>query len=1089
MKKAVKRLLAFAFCVVFCGVFCLFSSALSTNEYGLGLTADSSATDSSATVKLNLKNSNDFDVNDIEITYTVPEGLELTSEVTGKNEKGCTLSVGTLAAGDIFESSLSFAVIDAPVITTGETQTEAQTEAATGESAAPVAKTNEKAIIAAAVAAVAVIVIVILFARKHRKAAAMVLALALLIPTAGVFGTYAVGTNEARSFTLEETITIGDKSYLLNITVSYTASSEIDTSLEIEDTEDKDTVTRPVADFSGTAVADSTVTSVTYEVRSDIDNFEVGSSGTAVLNGCDWNVDNLPLKSGENEVKITATLANGETQTYTQNIYYDRGEIYSHTADEKAEEDGIEYVKEIVNIYFEIDTTDERIAEILGEIGAERVGEVNDIVMVQARVEAESLDALNRKCEEIEKYDEVIGADIEQILPLDINVTTNDPWSTNVNYKETVNENIPGGYNWHAEAVQAYSTWKYNSYIKDAKIGMIDGPIMTTHEDLGDTIKFTGSYEADNVLSTTPATRANQYHGTHVASIMGATPNNGIGVSGMLWDVDIYAANYSVASSTISYIVDAVSSQVTNGAKAVNLSIGLNPSASASTTYNPYTDPYTTSELDSTAKQCAIGMHNLLQAGKEFVVVQSAGNGVIDTRLGINVYRSVDATQNGLYCSIRQNTKYGSLTYSQVNETFNRVIVVGAASNQSNNSNGLLFEMAPFSNAGSRVDIYAPGYSIMGAVTPQKNSSGNYNIYYGMASGTSQAAPIVTATAAMCFAINPDLTGAQVKNLIKENTRCTVYDYSLMQAGTDGNSYDLHPIEGNGRMLSMKLVSEAALRTVCGKANYTQLNRIVAAAQSLDPNAFTNYEIVQAVINSIDYNLYEYQQDEVDAKYIELLDAMDKLIEKTPADYSEVEKAKAEAAALKSDDYVDFGGVTEAVNAVVYGKYSDEQTAVDKMAQDIRDAIAALVPKAEISTIDSNITADNSNRVIVLTAEYIESYADCVEASGGYTVSFEPNSYGTYSTGATATMSKDGYDDIVYTVAVLGDIDGNGKADANDAFLARMCALGMLELQGSAYNIAADANCDGEITEADFILIQDSAIYEDFIFNDYTVGA
>ena len=53
----------------------------------------------------------------------------------------------------------------------------------------------------------------------------------------------------------------------------------------------------------------------------------------------------------------------------------------------------------------------------------------------------------------------------------------------------------------------------------------------------------------------------------------------------------------------------------------------------------------------------------------------------------------------------------------------------------------------------------------------------------------------------------------------------------------------------------------------------------------------------------------------------------------------------------------------------------------------------------------------------------------------------------------------------------------------------RMCAVGLLELPHTAYNIAADANCDGEITETDFILIQDSAILNNFIFNDYTPGA
>ena len=392
-------------------------------------------------------------------------------------------------------------------------------------------------------------------------------------------------------------------------------------------------------------------------------------------------------------------------------------------------------------------------AEILAEIGAERVGEINDIAMVQVRINAESLDELNAKCTEIEKYDEVILAGIEEILPLEINVTTNDPWSTYTSHVETVNESIPGGYNWHAEAVQAYSAWKYDSFFDTSKVGIIDGPIMTDHEDLGSTIKFTGSHEADNVLSSIPKTLASQFHGTHVAGIIGATPNNGIGISGILWDVDIYAANFRVASNAMSYVVDAVSAQVTAGAKAVNLSLGL--SQSPTDTYNPYENPYTTAELDSTASQCAVGMYSLLQSGYEFVVVQSAGNGVIDTRLGVNVYRSADATQNGLYCSVRNNTKYGSLSISNVREVYNRIIVVGAASNQSNNANGLLFEMAPFSNAGSRVDIYAPGYLVLSSVTPQADSQGNYSILYGMANGTSQAAPIVTAVAALCFSINP----------------------------------------------------------------------------------------------------------------------------------------------------------------------------------------------------------------------------------------------------------------------------------------------------------------------------------------------
>ncbi len=1071
MEKTAKRMLVCVFCVILCGVFCFFSSAQSTNEYGLGLTAVWQKSGNDTAVTLTLKNYNEFNVDGITLTCSTPDGLTLSSA-------GSTPCADTLAAGDTYKTQLIFTAAGSSVPVTSE---KAETN-----------QTNIQAVLAAVLAAAATVTVIIILTRKHKKAAALMLALAMLLPVAGLFGVHAVGTDEARSFTLDTEITVAGKTYPLTVTAGYNANTANANYFEFTSTDsDKNTVDRPIADFSGSAVSNSTVTSVTYEVCSDIDNFEVGSSGEAKLDGCLWSVDDLALKHGDNTVVFTTTLSTGETYTQTYNVYYDAGKIYQRTQADEAEENGTKYVREIINIYFDVDTTNERIDEILADFGAERVGEVNDIVMVQARFEAENLEQLNEICAKLETYDEVTGAGIEQILPLEITVATNDPWNVYTSHVETVNEDIPGGYNWHTEAIQAHSTWEYDKFFSTAKVGIIDGPIMTAHEDIKGLVSFNGSYASHNTLSVNNKTRASQYHGTHVTSIIGATPNNGIGLSGVLWDVDIYAANFQsndASSDTLAYVVSAVSSHVTNGAKAVNLSLGLNPTPSD--TFNPYENPYTTEDLDSTAEQCALGMNALLNAGKEFVIVQSAGNGVVDTRLGSNVYRSVDATLNGLYCSIRNNTRYGSMTLAQVKNVYNRVIVVGAASNQSNNANGLLFQMAPFSNGGSRVDIYAPGYSVFGAVTPQANSSGNYNILYGSASGTSQAAPMVTAVAALCFAINPNFTGAQVRDLIRaeENTRCAVYDYSNMQKGSDGIYYDLHPLTGTGRMLSMKLVTEAALRTVVGKANYTQLNRIVAAAQSLNPAMFTNYEIVQAVIDSIDYNLYAYQQDEVDAKYIELLDAMDKLIERTPADYSAVEAAKAQAAALNPDDYVDFSGVTAAVNAVVYGKYSDEQDTVDRMAQNILNAIAALEPKASVDSLDPSVVADNHNKYIVLTADYLDLYFDVLEATGGYTVTRDTNSVGTYSTGSTVTLSKAGCDDAVYVVAVLGDIDGNGKADANDAFLARMYAIGLLEPAHTVYTVAADADCDGAVTESDSILIQESAIYNNTIFNDYTAG-
>ena len=485
-------------------------------------------------------------------------------------------------------------------------------------------------------------------------------------------------------------------------------------------------------------------------------------------------------------------------------------------------------------------------------------------------------------------------------------------------------------------------------------------------------------------------------------------------------------------------------------------------------------------------------MNSLINQGKEFVVVQSAGNGVIDTRLGISTYRSADAYQNGLYCSILENGNYGSLTAAQVKAVYDRVIVVGAVRNKSNNSNGIRMNMYERSNGGDRVDIYAPGVVVYSTIADHYEN-GELFKYAGM-TGTSQASPIVTAVAGMCFAINPSLSGAQVKEIIcnEANTAYTAYDYSLTTTLNDGTMLDYHPFEGDGRVINMKLCAEAALRTVCGRASYTYLNQVVAAAQSLDPNAYTNYDIVQAVIDSIDYNLYEFEQDKVSAKANELIAALDKLIEKDPADYSAVTEAINRANALKPEHYVDFSAVTDALNAVIYGKYSDEQEAVNKMAQDILDAINTLELLCKIESSDSEVIADNNKFIIVIAQEKIADLLSYL-STGGYTAILEPNRYGKYSTGSivrlikTNTRSID--EGVEYTVVTVGDVNGDGAADAEDAMIINLCVNGAIAMPDEKLFPAYDANCDGQITAEDVELLEQVGLFNDVIINLYEAEA
>ena len=80
-----------------------------------------------------------------------------------------------------------------------------------------------------------------------------------------------------------------------------------------------------------------------------------------------------------------------------------------------------------------------------------------------------------------------------------------------------------------------------------------------------------------------------------------------------------------------------------------------------------------------------------------------------------------------------------------------------------------------------------------------------------------------------------------------------------------------------------------------------------------------------------------------------------------PADYTKVDTAIGKVNALNKDEYKDFTAVEAAVNAVVRGKNITEQSAVDAMAQDIENAIAALQYKdADYTKVDAAIAKANA---------------------------------------------------------------------------------------------------------------------------------
>ena len=175
-----------------------------------------------------------------------------------------------------------------------------------------------------------------------------------------------------------------------------------------------------------------------------------------------------------------------------------------------------------------------------------------------------------------------------------------------------------------------------------------------------------------------------------------------------------------------------------------------------------------------------------------------------------------------------------------------------------------------------------------------------------------------------------------------------------------------------------KAIEDAIAALQYKDADYTKVDEAVAKANALNKDNYKDFSAVEAAVNAVvrDKNITE--QSEVDAMAKAIEDAIAALQYKD-ADYTKVDAAIAKANALKKDDYKDFSGVETAVKAVVRGKNITEQSEVDKMAQAIEDAIAALEKKpasTKPGTSDKNPqTGDTSNLALWIALLFISGGA------------------------------------------------------------------------------------------------------------------
>lgn len=562
--------------------------------------------------------------------------------------------------------------------------------------------------------------------------------------------------------------------------------------------------------ITGSVEAEAGLRDVTYSVVSYSDNGEPSATGKAIIDGINWKIG-LLLKPDFNKVTVFAEDMLGRIVSKTITITYDNGEAYQFNVNNVKTDNTtkISYINNIIIVFFNEGVTEGRKQEIVESIGGTVVGAFNGINQLQIQVEEKSFDELKLLANQLMQLDDVKYATYDKASKINTSaVAPNDTWKSDVNSADWTDNDVDGS-NWWSEAVEAPKAWDYNNRLSKIKIGIVDNGFDTGHEDLS--INFPSQIEA-NVNSK-------EDHGSHVAGIIGAKPNNNKGITGIVWNSKLMCVDWQPTWfqsllggwDTQTAIYAGLIETVEAGAKVVNFSIGSSGSLSTNN------DSYTQASIDNEGKTASLYMNSLL-LDHDFIVVQSAGNGARD-QIG------VDAKNNGMFASITENNCYEPFGGFSKSDILNRVIIVAAAE-----QNGTGYRVTNFSNGGTQVDIAAPGRDVYSTIT------GGFAGGYSIMSGTSMAAPVVTGVASLVWSVNNNFTGAQVRDIVCNNTNKTVTDNTSSPNAT-----------GSFPMVNAKLAVEKAIEltdaagTLSGRFVNATNGNIISSNVSVTLDSYTGY--------------------------------------------------------------------------------------------------------------------------------------------------------------------------------------------------------------------------------------------------------
>lgn len=352
---------------------------------------------------------------------------------------------------------------------------------------------------------------------------------------------------------------------------------------------------------------------------------------------------------------------------------------------------------------------------------------------------------------------------------------------------------------WYLQRIEADKAWSKINSTPYTIIAVIDSGIQINHPDLEENIwvnkkeiigdgidndnngfidDINGWDFAENNPNPSPKidgdwTESGLSHGTLVAGIIAARGNNAKGVSGLTWNAKIMPlkALNDRGEGKISDVIRAIDYATSNGAHIINLSFSsLN---------------YSEGLQDAIYRAHRAGVMIVAAAGNE----QASGKGY-----------DIDRTK--LYPACYDGPLIG------------QNMVIGVAATDA------LDQKTNFSSYGSScVDISAPGISFFNTVS-NMGVEGADKDYDGYFSGTSMAAPLVSAALALIQEANPELSRREVVNILFASSD----NIDKLNPGYEGKL-------GNGRLNINRAVEMAREKLL----NYSS-HLIIAPGKEMEVN-------------------------------------------------------------------------------------------------------------------------------------------------------------------------------------------------------------------------------------------------------------